>query len=60
MAVPLTSSVQDYDLDDLAAQNGFSQSNDIQIMRVFYEAPPASAIMASSYDGFGFGNLITI
>ena len=55
MAVPLTSSVQDYDLDDLAAQNGFSQSNDIQIMRVFYEAPPASALMASSYDGFGFG-----
>ena len=55
MAVPLTSSVQDYDLDDLAAQNGFSQSNDIEIMRVFYEAPPASALMASSYDGFGFG-----
>ena len=55
MAVPLTASVQDYDLDDLAAQNGFTQSNDIQIMRVFYEAPPASALMASSYDGFGFG-----
>ena len=55
LKVPLTSSVQDYDLDDLAAQNGFSQSNDIQIMRVFYESPPASALMASSYDGFGFG-----
>jgi hypothetical protein len=55
MAVPLTASVQDYNLDDLAAQHGFTQSNDIQIMRVFYEAPPASAIMASSYDGFGFG-----
>ena len=55
MAVPLTASVQDYDLDDLASQNGFSQSNDIEIMRVFYEAPPASALMVSSYDGFGFG-----
>ena len=55
MAVPLTSSIQDYDLDVLAAQHGFTQSNDIQIMRVFYEAPPASALMASSYDGFGFG-----
>jgi len=58
MAVPLTSSVQDYDLDDLAAQNGFSQSNDIQIMRVFYESPPASALMASSYSGFGFGGSV--
>ena len=55
MAVPLTSSVQDYDLDVLASQNGFTQSNDIEIMRVFYEAPPASALMVSSYDGFGFG-----
>ena len=55
MAVPLTASVQDYDLDVLASQNGFSQSNDIEIMRVFYEAPPASALMVSSYDGFGFG-----
>ena len=55
MAVRLTASVQDYDLDKVAADNGFTQSNDIQIMRVFYEAPPASALMASSYDGFGFG-----
>ena len=55
MAVPLTSSVQDYDLDVLASQNGFTQSNDIEIMRVFYEAPPASALFMNSYDGFGFG-----
>ena len=56
MAVPLTHSVQDYDLDALAAQNGFSQSNDIEIMRVFYENPfPPSAYWANSYDGFGFG-----
>jgi len=56
MAVPLTHSVQDYDLDALAAQNGFTQSNDIEIMRVFFENPyPPSALWANSYDGFGFG-----
>jgi len=56
MAVPLTHSIQDYDLDALAAQNGFTQSNDIEIMRVFYENPrPPSATFMNSYDGFGFG-----
>jgi hypothetical protein len=56
MAVPLTHSVQDYDLDAIAAQNGFTQSNDIEIMRVFYENPsPPSATFMNSYDGFGFG-----
>ena len=55
LEVPLTSSVQDYDLDALASQNGFSQSNDIEIMRVFYENRPASALMMNAYDGFGFG-----
>ena len=56
LRVPLTSSIQDYDLDALAAQNGFSQSNDIEIMRVFYENPsPPSATFMNSYDGFGFG-----
>ena len=55
MAVPLTASVQDYDLNVLASQHGFTQSNDIEIMRVFYEAPPASALFMNSYDGFGFG-----
>ena len=56
MAVPLTASVQDYDLDKIAAQNGFTQSNDIEIMRVFYENPnPPAATFMNSYDGFGFG-----
>ena len=56
LRVPLTSSIQDYDLDALAAQNGFSQSNDIEIMRVFYENPsPPAATFMNSYDGFGFG-----
>ena len=56
LAVPLTGAIQDYDLDALAAQNGFTEPNDIEIMRVFYENPtPPSAYWASSYDGFGFG-----
>ena len=55
MGVPLSGSVQDYDLNAVAAQNGFSQSNDIEIMRVFYENRPASALMMNAYDGFGFG-----
>ena len=55
MAVPLTSGVQDYDLNVIASQHGFTQSNDIEIMRVFYEQAPASALFMNSYDGFGFG-----
>ena len=53
--VHLTGSVQDYDLDKVAAEAGFTKENDIQIMRVFYENRPASALMASAYDGYGFG-----
>jgi len=56
LGVPLTGSVQDYDLDKIAAQCGYSGSNDLEIMRVFYENPtPATAYWADSYDGFGFG-----
>ena len=55
LKVPLTGAIQDYDLDALAAQAGFTQSNDIEIMRVFYESPPASALFMNAYDGFGFG-----
>ena len=55
MSVPLTASVQDYDLNIVADQNGFSKKNDIQIMRVFYEQAPASAYWADAYDGYGFG-----
>ena len=55
MGIPLSGSVQDYDLDHYASVNGFTKPNDIEIMRVFYENPPASALWASSYEGFGFG-----
>ena len=55
MAVPLTASIQDYDLNVIAEQNGFKEKNDIEIMRVFFEGPPASAYWADSYGGYGFG-----
>ena len=55
MKIPLSGSVQDYDLDFYASLNGFTEKNDIEIMRVFYEQPPASALFMNSYDGFGFG-----
>jgi hypothetical protein len=55
MAVPLTASVQDYNLDDLAKENGFKEPNDLEIMRVFYEGPPASQYWSNAYDGYGFG-----
>ncbi len=55
MAVPLTASVQDYDLDALAKENGFKEPHDLEIMRVFFEGPPASQYWANTYDGYGFG-----
>jgi hypothetical protein len=55
MAVDLTAGVQDYNLDTIAKSKGFKEENDIQIMRVFYESPPASAYWAGSYGGYGFG-----
>ena len=55
LRVNLTVGIQDYDLDKIAADAGFKKKNDIQIMRVFYEAPPASAYWANGGDGFGFG-----
>jgi hypothetical protein len=55
MGIPLSGSVQDYDLDYYASLNGFTKEKDIEIMRVFYEQAPASAYWANSYDGFGFG-----
>jgi len=54
--VPLTSSVQDYDLKAWAKEQGITGS--IQIQRVFYQEPiPASARYLDPYDGFGFGGV---
>jgi len=50
-SVVLTGSVQDYDLDVWAQQNGISGSN-LEIQRVFYQGVPASA---DYYYGGGIG-----
>ena len=62
-SVVLTGSVQDYDLDVWAQQNGISGSN-LEIKRVFYQGVPASATyyyggavgLGSGFGGF-FGAL---
>jgi hypothetical protein len=50
-SVILTASIQDYDLDEWARQNGISGSN-LEIKRVFYQGVPASA---TYYYGGGIG-----
>ncbi len=50
-SIVLTGSVQDYDLDVWAQQNGISGSN-LEIKRVFYQGVPASA---TYYYGGGIG-----
>jgi hypothetical protein len=50
-SVVLTASIQDYDLDVWAQQNGISGSN-LEIQRVFYQGVPASA---TYYYGGGVG-----
>jgi len=50
-SVVLTASIQDYDLDVWAQQNGISGS-DLEIQRVFYQGVPASA---TYYYGGGVG-----
>lgn len=54
--IPLTSSIQDYDLNTWAQSEGITGS--IEIKRVFYQEPiPASARYLDPYDGFGFGGV---
>ena len=55
-SVPLTSSVQDYDLKVWAKDQGITGS--IEIKRVFFQEPtPASARYLDPFDGFGFGGV---
>lgn len=53
--ISLTSSVQDYDLDQWATDNGVTGS--IEIKRVFYEAPPAILRYFDPYIGTGVGTM---
>ena len=50
----LTASVQDYDLNAWATERGY-KDHDIEIMRVFYEAPPAVVNVYDPYVGSGVG-----
>ena len=54
--IPLTSSVQDYDLKIWAKDKGITGR--IEIKRVFFQEPtPASARYLDPFDGFGFGGV---
>jgi len=55
-SIPLTSSIQDYDLKTWAKKENITGS--IEIKRVFYQEPvPASARYLAPFDGFGFGGV---
>ena len=53
-SIALTASVQDYDLNAWAVSQGYNDK-DIEIKRVFYEAPPAIVKFFDPYIGTGEG-----
>ena len=56
--INLTSSIQDYDLEAWAKDNiPHYKDHDIEIMRVFYEAPPAMLRYFDPYIGTGVGTM---
>ena len=56
--VALTASIQDYDLEAWAQANiPHYKDHDIEIMRVFYEAPPAILRYFDPYIGTGMGTM---
>jgi len=55
-SINLTSSVQDYNLEEWAEENiPHYKKHDIEIMRVFYESPPAIVKFFDPYVGTGEG-----
>jgi hypothetical protein len=52
-SIPLTASIQDYDLKQWAEDQGITGG--IEIKRVFYEAPPAVVRYFDPYAGTGYG-----
>jgi hypothetical protein len=52
-AIPLTESIQTYDLKQWAINQGITGS--IEVKRVFYEAPPAVVRYFDPYAGTGYG-----
>jgi len=56
--VALTASIQDYNLEEWAQANiPHYKDHDIEIMRVFYEAPPAILRYFDPYIGTGMGTM---
>ena len=56
--IPLTGSVQDYDVKKWAQEQDPPITGSLEIKRIFYQEPvPASARMLNPYDGFGFGGV---
>ena len=53
-SITLTSSIQDYDLGQWALDNGINDS-DLEIRRVFYQAPPAIDRFYDPFGGTGTG-----
>jgi hypothetical protein len=57
-SIELTASIQDYDLEAWAKANiPHYKDHDIEIMRVFYEAPPALLRYFDPYIGTGMGTM---
>tara|TARA_R110001632_G_scaffold117221_1_gene229180 strand:+ start:120 stop:1277 length:1158 start_codon:yes stop_codon:yes gene_type:complete len=57
-SIALTKSIQDYDLEVWADENiPHYKGHDIEIMRVFYEAPPAILRYFDPYVGSGMGTM---
>jgi hypothetical protein len=52
-SIPLTASIQNYDLKEWALEQGIAGG--IEIKRVFYEAPPAIVRAFDPYSGTGYG-----
>lgn len=52
-SIPITASIQNYDLKQWAVDNNITSS--IEIKRVFYEAPPAVVRYFDPYAGTGYG-----
>ena len=57
-SIPLTSSVQDYDVAQWASASGITTDGDygLEIKRVFYESSPAAVKYYDPYVGTGFGS----
>tara|TARA_Y100000114_G_scaffold42208_1_gene37571 strand:- start:13 stop:1206 length:1194 start_codon:yes stop_codon:yes gene_type:complete len=56
--IPLTKSIQDYDLKKWAKEQDPPITGGIEIKRVFFQEPvPASARFLDPFDGFGFGGV---